>query len=129
MGTAAIWLRALPPAGGPRTVAPGRQLAAQQGPDTDKEGHADDEWGGNRGKILQHAVTLPGRGRCRPGQAGPSRTREQGGTAARMRLCDASRIRSARTQRDTHDRQIVPTADKYGKYAKEHPMRREVTRE
>ena len=73
MGTAAIWLRALPPAGGTRPAAPRRQLTAQQGPDTDEEGHADDERGGNRGKILQHTVTLPGRRQCRSGQPGPRR--------------------------------------------------------
>ena len=73
MGAAVIWRRALLPAGGTRPAAPGRQLTAQQGPNADKEGHADDEWGGNRGKILQHAVTLPGHRGCRSGQLGPPR--------------------------------------------------------
>jgi hypothetical protein len=119
------------PHSGTGAPALGRQLTAQQGPDPDKEGHADDEWGANRGKVLQHAVTLPALRRRRSGQLGPLRARGPGGTAATGWRATASvtvpRIRSARTQRCTRDRQIVPTVDKCGKYAKEHPMRREVT--
>jgi hypothetical protein len=48
------------PLSGPAAAPPRRQLTAQQHTHADEEGHADDERGRERRKILQHAATVPG---------------------------------------------------------------------